>query len=606
MTPTASANSAVRPVGAASYRGALIGAVVLTGLLLVLFWDFFSRQMSWAIRQQADWGHTVVIPLIAGYFVYLKWRELSARRFKTTWVAFLPIVLGMAIYMISALGPPAVSHHNIRGAGVCLTIFGLVLLFSGFRAMIWLWFPLLYLFVFGQTISDRFMEIVTFKMQNLTARGAHVALLVIGMDVDREGNTITLFNHGVPTPLNIAEACSGMRMLMAFLALGVAMAYTGLPRVWQRVALVIMGVPTAIFVNILRVMTLGLLAYLDVNFAAGDFHSFVGLVWLVPAFLVYLGIMWIIRNIVSESGAKGGRGKSGAAAGDGGSNDAGGGKLFDGRARVALILVCLTLVLGGVGLALAVQSLNVYLKKKPVDLRDHFDNIALTLGRWETVAEGAKLSEEMVEELGTDLYLDRQYALDGDSRKAMVNLHLAYYTGMIDAVPHVPDRCLPGAGYYQVTQPVNIPMSLTRKGWAPDPERTSRVTGEPYEIVTYRDSITGRAVTVRMPIGAFELRTVQFSHKNHPRELLFGGYFFIANGRVTSTPEGVKRFAFIASEEYAYYCKVQILMAGPKSKMDEGRFVELAADFIEALLPELMRCLPDWADVEARMTESTG
>ena len=90
-------------------------------------------------------------------------------------------------------------------------------------------------------------------------------------------------------------------MLMAFMALGVAMAYTGLSRFWQRAILVVMGVPTAIFVNVLRVVTLGLLSKLDVDFAAGDFHSFVGLVWLVPAFLIYLGIMWIVKNLVTEA-----------------------------------------------------------------------------------------------------------------------------------------------------------------------------------------------------------------------------------------------------------------------------------------------------------------
>jgi len=58
----------------------------------------------------------------------------------------------------------------------------------------------------------------------------------------------------------------------------------------------------AIGVNVLRVYTLGILSLFDSNFAAGDFHSFVGLVWLVPALLLYLGIMWFLRNLfVDES-----------------------------------------------------------------------------------------------------------------------------------------------------------------------------------------------------------------------------------------------------------------------------------------------------------------
>ena len=278
----------------------LVGAAAVVGLMLWLFWDFFFRQIRWAIQEQADWGHTVVVPFIAGYFIYVNRERLLARPFRTTWVGFIPILLGLGVYTLTTLGPQQLAHHNLRGAGVGLTVFGVVLLFFGFRAMTILWFPLLYVLIFGQTVSYRLMERITFEMQDITARGSHVLMLMLGLDVDREGNTLYIFADGVRHPLNIAEACSGMRMLMAFLALGVAMAYTGLRRSWQRVTVVIMGIPTAIVVNILRVVTLGMLTLVDTDFAAGDFHSMIGLLWLVPAFLIYLGIIWIVRNIVTD------------------------------------------------------------------------------------------------------------------------------------------------------------------------------------------------------------------------------------------------------------------------------------------------------------------
>jgi exosortase len=114
--------------------------------------------------------------------------------------------------------------------------------------------------------------------------------------------------NGEPNQLNVAEACSGMRMLVAFLALGVAIAYTGLSVTWQRVGLVLSGVPVAIGVNVLRVFTLGILSLWDANFASGDFHSFVGLVWLVPALMLYLGIMWFLRNLFVDTPADGKKG----------------------------------------------------------------------------------------------------------------------------------------------------------------------------------------------------------------------------------------------------------------------------------------------------------
>jgi exosortase len=292
---------------AVTSRGPLLAGAVVLLLMGWFFWDLLSRQLRYAIEQQADWGHTLIIPIISLYFVYLNRHKILAQPFRTTWIAFVPIVAGIGIYVLTSLGPVAIRHHNLRFGGAWLTLSGLVLLFCGFRAMRYLWFPLLFLLVFGQTISERLMTIVTFELQDITARGSHILLsLIPGIDVDRTGNTLYLYSNGEEMPLNIAEACSGMRMLMAFLALGVVMAYTGLQRAWQRVLLVVLAVPNAIFVNILRVVTLGLLSLLDTGFAAGDFHSFVGLVWLVPAFFIYLGLMWIIRKlVVDEDGAKG-------------------------------------------------------------------------------------------------------------------------------------------------------------------------------------------------------------------------------------------------------------------------------------------------------------
>ena len=294
------------PFATEQIRGLVFGAAVVGVLLLWVFWHFFANQVRFAFRFQADWGHTLVIPLIAGYFVYVNRARLAAMPFRTTWIGLVPVVVGIAWYMFCWLGPPAVRHHNLQGAGLTLTLFGLVLLFFGVRAMTLLWFPLLYMCVFGQRVSDRLMNIVTFPLQDITAVGSYFGLNFIGIDTDRTGNVLYVWDGAESKPLNIAEACSGMRMLMAFLALGVAMAYTGFKRWWQRVALVLLAIPTAILVNILRVMTLAVLSLFDTGFAAGDFHTFIGLLWLVPAFLIYLGLMWVLRHLVVEQAAEAG------------------------------------------------------------------------------------------------------------------------------------------------------------------------------------------------------------------------------------------------------------------------------------------------------------
>jgi exosortase len=301
--PTRSASAAAR---ADSPPLPVVVAVAVV-VMLVFGWafsEFVLTQFRWARGFPSDWGHILAIPLIAGWFVWIDRERLLASPFHPAWFGLVPLLLGLGWYALCVVGPQTLWHNNLRGIGFGLSLFGLVLLLLGWRAMSVLWFPLLYVVVFGQVVSARLMDMVTMKLQDFAALGSWAVLNAIGVDTDRSGNVLTVWSNGVAHPLNIAEACSGMRMLVAFLALGVALAYTGLPRLWQQATLVALGVPVALLVNVLRVVTLGILSLWDVEFAAGDFHNVIGLIWLIPAFLIYLGLLWILRTIVVEETPK--------------------------------------------------------------------------------------------------------------------------------------------------------------------------------------------------------------------------------------------------------------------------------------------------------------
>ena len=278
----------------------VLSALVILGSLWIAFPDFFRIQIYIATYQPSDWGHIFVVPLIAFWFVWLRRDELLAKPLRPSWSGVAILVLGIIIYMIAMMGPKHLIHHLTRSFGVFVTSFGLVILFLGWQSLRVVGFPFAYLFVFGIVISDRIMTPITYELQDISAKGAWLVLYLMGYDTDLSGNTLTLFENGQSFPLNVAEACSGMRMLVAFLALGTAMAYVGLSRPWQRTLLILLGVPVAIFVNVLRVVTLGLLSRYDSDFASGDFHTFIGLVWLFPAFIVFILLMWVVRKLVVE------------------------------------------------------------------------------------------------------------------------------------------------------------------------------------------------------------------------------------------------------------------------------------------------------------------
>jgi hypothetical protein len=275
--------------------------------------------------------------------------------------------------------------------------------------------------------------------------------------------------------------------------------------------------------------------------------------------------------------------------------------MFDRQARLALLVAAVTLAVCGVGFRFAARAVDAYFAKSPVPLRSPLTSIPKTLGSWRASGQDVTLTAELEESLGTPFYLDRTYVRDGDGRDATrVAVHIPYYTGLIDAVPHVPDRCFQAAGWVNTSLPANIVLPIDRSGWRPDPQRVNLDTGLPYPVLTFGHRVTGRPQTVRMPIidGELRLRTTEFRDARRPQIRIYAGYFFITNGRTTPMPEGVRALAFNLRTKYAYYAKVQFTMYVPGT-MEREDFAEVVADLASELLPELMLCLPDWSEVES-------
>jgi exosortase len=297
-----------------SPRTFVVGLGILVAILAGSFAYFLRSQFEYAIAFPDDWGHTLLVPAIAGWLIFRDRAKISALQpFQPSWFGLPVVMLGLLVYIVAfpGVGPKWLPvHHNVRQLGVAATIFGVALSLFGWRPMRYLWFPLAYLVIFGTTYTDRILQIVTERLQDISAVGGYFLLLVLGNDVDLAGNSITIHPAGTeadgvtplsPIPLNVAEACSGMRMLVAFMALGTLMAYIGLKQWWQRILLMLLAIPVAVFVNVLRVATLGVLSLWDRGFSDGQFHTFVGFVWLVPAFLVFLGLMEIVRRLVVDA-----------------------------------------------------------------------------------------------------------------------------------------------------------------------------------------------------------------------------------------------------------------------------------------------------------------
>ncbi|MEM9881960.1 MAG: exosortase/archaeosortase family protein [Planctomycetota bacterium] len=638
---------------------------VCTALFGLMHWEFLYR--TWRFSKDPNWSHVLIIPLISIYYIHQHRRRLDEAAKRLCWWALPLVFLGLYAY-VWGIFPGR--NDMVRGYSMVFTAFATVLFLLGPSAMRVLWFPVAYL-VFAVKISDAIWERIAARLQDIAAAGATFALQILAefmnFTVTTSGNTITMGfmnNRGVweDYPMNVAEACSGLRMLMAFIALGVALAFLFDRAWWQRLIMIALAVPIAVLVNIGRVTALGVISTIDKEYATGDFHLFVGMMMLVPAALLFLGLGWVLDHLIirgdgdnegtsappsagppAEAASPATAGTLARAALLGGGLALGTGLVYamlfnalSGRPPFPAVPAAASWAVAAVGVgvlaglfALALRSApgrrgpaalafgaaltcgvfgvaaagkhsvlswqQVVLHKEAVDLRHRLTRLPTTIGPYELEKEEV-LPPEIVDELGTEDYLSRWYR---DTRVPegepghLVRLHVAYYTGMTDTVPHVPDRCFVAGGVrHKGLTPLTVRLDPSRFTAAPDGRgyvaaATLPPPGEP----KWADG-----TTVHLPTR--DLNATRFTYGSPGRgdRDQHVTYFFVANGKFLDSPNRVRLQGFNIRDRYSYYCKVEVQVLGVA---DPEAFDRRATQLLDAVMPDVMACLPDWPDVQA-------
>jgi exosortase len=228
----------------------------------------------------ADYSHGFLIAPLAAYFALERRKQLARAPIEPSWWGLVPLGLGALALAIGRLGVELMSMRM----GFVLTIIGLVLLLLGKPIFKILAFPLCFLFLMVP-LPQSLVNVIAFPLQLLAADLAVSTLHLFGMPVLREGNII----HLPTTQLFVAEACSGLRSLMALGTLGVVFAYFFRKTWGERLVLVASTLPIAVLVNSFRVMLTAALTYrFGEGMAKGVIHQTEGFFTFGVAFALLL------------------------------------------------------------------------------------------------------------------------------------------------------------------------------------------------------------------------------------------------------------------------------------------------------------------------------
>ncbi len=266
---------------------------VIFMLLAVTAWSYWRIVASilgeW--QRNDDYSAGQLVPLVALFLVWRERKNLRKCLLKPCWSGGLALLILAQAARFYGL---VFMFQSIDNYSLALTIAGLVLMVAGrqvFRCVSWI---LLFLFLMFP-LPGRVHNMISGPLQNMATTGSVFLMEAFGIRVSQQGNTMMLNQD---TPLAIAEACSGLRMLTAFVIVAAFIAYMVKRSRLQKGVLLVSSIPVAIICNIVRIYVTAVLM-LKVSSEAADkfFHDFAGLVMMPIAVLLMFGELWLMEKL---------------------------------------------------------------------------------------------------------------------------------------------------------------------------------------------------------------------------------------------------------------------------------------------------------------------
>jgi len=261
--------------------------MLLPAAAVGLYYHDVAAQLAARWCNDPDYSHGFFVPLFSLYFLWENRSHLAHIRWEGSLLG-VPVI-GLAAAM-KAFGHLIFSPY-VAGVSLVVLIAGVVVFCLGWRMMRRVWLPIAFLFLM-LPLPGPVYEAIGLPLQRFAAVFAAAALQAVGIPVLREGNVI----HFAGKSLEVAQACSGMRLLVGFVAMGIAVAHLSRKPLRHKAVLVASTFPIAVLANAIRVAGTGVLYHcVSKKAAEGFFHALSG--WLL--FVVALGALMLESRVLS-------------------------------------------------------------------------------------------------------------------------------------------------------------------------------------------------------------------------------------------------------------------------------------------------------------------
>jgi exosortase len=258
-------------------------ASVTIGIAILLY----APTWRWLIVRwwyDPNYGHAFLVPPVALILAWLQRKQLSQAPRQAGFAGLLILGIAIAIHLVALFK----DDYLVSALTIPVSVAGLIWFLHGLPLLKRLWFPVAFLILM---IPFPWGEGLDARLQAFTTTLAGRALGLLGVKAQVLGAQISLAG----STFEVGAACSGFRSTMALLTVGTVTAYvlTG-PR-WAKVILVLAIVPIALTSNLVRVVSLLLVArQFGAQVAMDYYHFAAGMIFFVCAVLLFLGVARVL------------------------------------------------------------------------------------------------------------------------------------------------------------------------------------------------------------------------------------------------------------------------------------------------------------------------
>lgn len=263
-------------------RQVILGIVFILTYFPTLLW-MWDR---WFVRD-SYYSHGILIPLVVGYLIWYKRRDIVSTPIEPSpWGVWL-IVLGLCIHILSSF----FRVYFSSSFSMMIVLAGIILHFYGKTVFRKVAFPVCFL-IFMMPLPLVVVVNISFKLKLFAAHLAALILNAMGLHAVQEGSIIKMSRAYVI----VDDVCSGLRSLISLMALGSIFAYWMKGSTFKRILVFLSTIPIAVVTNVFRVIVLSSVSEIwGPRYAIGFLHNATGLLVFGLAFILLYGVVKLIE-----------------------------------------------------------------------------------------------------------------------------------------------------------------------------------------------------------------------------------------------------------------------------------------------------------------------